>query len=298
MKILLTGGTGFVGAPLVDSLRSRGDSVMLLSRTSSSRADVRTWKPEAGELDSRNVAGFDAVIHLAGESIMGLWTAGKRRRIRDSRVQGTGLLVDRILSLPEADRPRHFLTASAIGYYGDHSDEVLTEDSTPASGWLTEACVAWEGQSKPLDSAGVRVVRLRLGIVLDPDGGALKQMLPSFRLGLGAKLGNGKQWFSWVSRRDAVAAIIYVLDQPELAGAINVTAPMPVTNAEFSGKLAQALHRPLLLAAPAPLLRLLPGEMAEQALLGSARVIPQILEKAGFRFQDPDLSSFFSSVKL
>jgi uncharacterized protein (TIGR01777 family) len=298
MQILLTGATGFLGAPLAAALREQGHTVVALSRRGSAGAEIRAWNPEAGQLNASAIAGFNAVIHLAGESIMGLWTASKRRRIRDSRVHGTELLVKAILALPDAERPRHFLAASALGYYGDHGAEILTEESTPGQGWLTEACVAWEAASRPLEEAGIRVARMRLGIVLDAAGGALKQMLLPFRLGLGAQLGNGKQWFSWVSRRDVVSAIQFVLDASDLRGAVNVVAPHAVTNAEFTRKLASALHRPMFLAAPAPVLRLLPGQMADQALLASARVVPEKLEQAGFHFQDPDLSSFFASVEL
>ena len=295
MKVLVSGASGFIGAPLVAALRDRGDSVTRLTRSRAS-GDSIVWNPRAGELKASDIAGFDAVIHLAGESIMGWWTQSKRARIRDSRVAATQLLARTLLSLPQERRPQTFISASAIGYYGDRGNELLPEDAGRGSGWLPEMCEEWENASAPLADAGLRVVWMRLGIVLDPSGGALKQMLTPFKLGLGATLGPGYQWFSWISLRDLIAAFIYTLDQPTLSAAVNAVAPGAVTNKDFTKQLAAAVHRPAFLQAPATLLNLLPGEMAEEALIASARVVPANLEKAGFPFQDPGLTTVFNKL--
>jgi uncharacterized protein (TIGR01777 family) len=182
------------------------------------------------------------------------------------------------------------VSASAIGYYGERGEETLAEDASPGSGFLPDTCVAWENASAPLSDAGIRLVWIRIGVVLDPAGGALKAMLPPFRMGLGGRLGHGRQWMSWISRNDLVSTFVRAVKDERLTAAINGTAPNPVRNAEFTRELAATLHRPALATVPAPLLRLLPGDMANEALLASARVLPRKLEQAGFQFQDPDLS--------
>ncbi|MGI8907259.1 MAG: TIGR01777 family oxidoreductase [Candidatus Sumerlaeaceae bacterium] len=295
MNVLLSGGTGFIGSALVPALETRGHHVTLLSR-SASEPSTRAWNPVANQLEPAAVAGFEAVIHLAGESIFGLWTRARRRRIRESRVNGTQLLTSAILKLAPAERPRHFISASAIGYYADGGNTLITEAEPHGHGWLAEACAEWETASAPLVHAGIRVVWMRIGVVLDPAGGALKLMFLPFKLGVGATLGPGDQWFSWISRRDLVSSLVFALDHDAITGPVNATSPGPVTNREFTKQLASALHRPALLKIPAPILRLMPGQMAEQALLASARVVPRKLTQAGFGFQDPSLNAFLTGI--
>lgn len=293
MKLLVSGATGFIGQALVPALQTSGHSVVALTRGKAQKAGMQSvsWDPQAGVLDAASTAGFDAVIHLAGESIMGLWTKSKLRRVRESRVRGTELLTRTILSLREADRPRTFISASAIGYYGNRGAEVLTEESARGTGFLPELCADWEQASAPLSDANIRTVWMRLGIILDPAGATLKQMLPPFKLGLGAVLGSGQQWFSWMSRHDLVNAFLFVLEKPELVGPVNCTSPGAVRNREFTQQLARAVHRPAFLKIPAAALRLLSGNMADEALLASARVVPQKLQQAGMIFQDTQLAT-------
>jgi uncharacterized protein len=284
MKILMTGSTGLVGKALIAALAASGRPVTpLVRRRGSAPGDV-SWDG----LDSASLAGSEAVIHLAGESIAsGRWTAAKKQRIVASRVQGTGLLAQAISRLQPP--PRLLLCASAIGYYGNRGQEVLTEDSSPGSGFVAETCRQWEQAAAPAAAAGIRVVHMRLGIVLSKSGGALAKMLTPFRFGLGGVIGGGEQFVSWIALEDVVGAMIHLLDCAAISGPVNLVAPQSVTNRQFTKALGRALHRPTIVPMPAVLARLAMGEMADELLLASARVVPKRLQEAGFGFKYPDL---------
>ncbi len=283
-RILISGASGLVGSALATKLRARGDEVYAFVRREPRNDHEIRWvdKPELPN------DAFDAVVHLAGEPVAGIWTAAKKRAIYESRVPRTRALAEAIAGL--ANRPKVLVCASAIGYYGSRGNETLTESSSPGVGFLPSTCVAWEQAADPARAAGIRTVHLRIGIVMSARGGALKQMLPAFRLGLGSRLGNGKQWFSWIALDDLVRVIEFAIDNPPLSGAVNATSPRPVTNAEFTRTLAQALHRPTFIPVPAFALKLAPGGMGEEALLASEKVVPQKLLEARFRFEHPDLA--------
>jgi uncharacterized protein (TIGR01777 family) len=239
-------------------------------------------------VDTGGLEDMDAVVHLAGENIAsGRWTAERKRRIRDSRVRGTRLLADSLARLKEP--PKVLVCASAIGYYGNRPEETVNEDSSSGSGFLPEVCREWEKATKPAEESGIRVVGTRFGIVLSPSGGALAKMLLPFRLGAGGKIGSGQQYMSWISLDDAIGAIDHALVTESLAGAVNVVAPRPVTNSEFTKTLGQVLRRPTLFPMPAIAARLLLGEMAEELLLASIRVEPARLLATGYKFRHPDL---------
>jgi uncharacterized protein (TIGR01777 family) len=245
-------------------------------------------------IPAKLVSGYDAVIHLSGENVAGRWSEAKKKRIRDSRVVSTQNLA---WALGEAQvRPAAFVCASAVGYYGDRGDETLTEQSGPGEGFLAEVCREWEAAAARVSEAGIRVVNLRIGIVLSPDGGALKQMLLPFRLGLGGRIGSGRQWWSWIHVADLVGAVEHALQSDALRGAVNLTAPTPVTNRDFTKALAEALHRPAVLPIPAFAARLAFGELADEGLLASARVAPKNLIQSGFVFQFPELRPALKSL--
>jgi uncharacterized protein (TIGR01777 family) len=259
----------------------------LVRRPSADPAEV-SWDPSAGTVDAAGLEGLDAVVHLAGENIAsGRWTAARKERIRASRVGGTKLLCDTLAGL-EAP-PAVVVAASAIGVYGDRGDEVLDETSPPGTGFFPEVGQAWEAATSSAERAGIRVVQLRIGVVLSGRGGALSRMLPPFRLGLGGRLGSGTQFMSWIALDDLVAAIRFAILTPSLSGPVNATAPEAVTNAELTRSLGRVLGRPTLFPVPAFALRTLVGELADEALLASARVRPRKLEEAGFQFRHPDL---------
>jgi len=251
-------------------------------------ARVARWDPESGALDSSALAGVDAVVHLAGESVAGgRWTEAKKRRIRSSRVDGTRGLA---ASLARLERPpRVLVSASAVGYYGDRGAELLREGSAPGTGFLAEVCQEWETATEPAARARIRVVRLRIGMVVSRRGGALAAMLTPFRLGAGGPVGGGAQWVSWIAIDDLVAAILHALDTASLAGAVNAVAPEPVQNRELARTLGRVLGRPALLPLPAFAARLLLGQMADELLLASARVEPARLQATGFAFRHPTL---------
>jgi hypothetical protein len=290
MKILITGASGLIGSKLIPLLSDKGHSVTRLTRSRTQTSpDTAYWDPERGEIESGKLEGQDAVVHLAGESIEGRWTLEKKRRIEESRVRGTRLLAETLSGLDS--KPRVVASASGMGYYGDRGDEVLTEESGPGGGFLARLSIKWEGALRPAADAGIRLVNMRLGIVLAPDGGALSRMLPVFRLGLGGGMGSGRQYWSWIAIDDAISAIYHSLVSDGLRGPVNFTAPGPVPNSEFAEVLGDALARPAIFRVPAFALRLLLGDMADEALLASARAVPSRLLGSGFQFRYPDIKS-------
>ncbi len=288
MEILVSGSRGLVGAALVPALESGGHRVRRLVREGGEGNDCIVWQPEAGRIEREKLAGIDAVIHLAGEPITGRWTAAKKQRIRQSRIAGTRLLAETLAQL--SPRPRVFLCTSAIGYYGDRADTWLDEDSALGTGFLAEVCRDWEAAADPARVAGIRVATMRLGVVLSRHGGALGAMLLPFRLGLGGRVGSGQQWWSWISIEDVVGGIQHALTAETLSGPVNLVAPQPVTNTEFTHALGRVLRRPAILPAPAALLRLALGEMADGLLLSSARVRPARLLASGYQFRQSELT--------
>lgn len=300
MKILVTGSTGLVGTALVKSLASDGHTVCRLIRqqsksTSGSKDgfDV-AWNPATGELGGAGV-GPDAVINLAGASIAGgRWTEKRKELLRTSRIDTTQALVKALAKMDA--RPRVLVSASAIGIYGDRADEVLTEESKPGTDFLAGLAGEWEAEAQKAEAIGIRVVLARFGIILARHGGALAKMLLPFKLGAGGRLGSGKQWMSWITLEDVVGIVRFALENGDVRGALNVAAPQPVQNAEFTKTLAQVLHRPALFPAPAFALRLALGEMADALLLSSQRVNSQKLQQLGYSFLYSDLLSALSAV--
>jgi uncharacterized protein len=291
-KILVSGSSGPIGAALLPALKERGHLVTRLVRGVKSSEDQIVWEP-GQPVRPQSVSGFDAVIHLAGESIVGRWTAAKKRGILDSRVQGTRHLAEALAEAPQ--RPQVLLTASAIGFYGDRGDEVLTEDSPIGTGFLSEVCSQWEAAAQPAEEAGIRTAQIRIGLVLSPLGGALQKMLTPFRMGAGGNVGNGRQWWSWIDVQDLVGAMRHILEG-SLAGAINLVAPTSVTNAEFTKTLAAVLHRPAILPMPAFAVRLAFGQTGEELLLSSQKVQPSKLLASGYSFHHPELKQALQDV--
>ncbi len=289
MKILISGSTGLIGSFLVPALRKIGHGVIrLVRRTPRSPVDEVAWNPIAGDLNPSELEGVNAVVHLAGESIAaGRWTPEKKDRIRRSRVEGTRLLA---AAISELSRPPGVLVcASAVGYYGNRSDEILSENSPAGIGFLAEVCREWEAAAAPAVESGIRTVALRIGVVLTPAGGVLAKMLPLFRMGLGGKVGSGRQYLSWISMDDLVGVFFHVLTEKSLTGAVNAVSPRPVTNADFARELGHVVKRPALFAVPAAVVRLALGEMAEELLLASARAVPLRLVESGYAFRYPQL---------
>ncbi len=297
-QILLTGSAGLIGTSLVRALRRKRISTISLHRRPLPGTGLHNagfqglWDPYAVTPMTlpRELEGTTGAVHLSGANLAGRrWSSSYKQEILESRVKPTHAIATLLAGL--RPKPAVLVCASAIGIYGDRGDEVLTESSLPGSGFLPDVCVAWERATQPASDAGIRVVHLRFGVVLSPDGGALAQMLPVFRAGLGGRLGSGRQWISWVALPDAIRAIEFALETMSLAGPVNVVAPNPVTNLEFTRSLGQALHRPTLLRVPAFALRLAFGEMAEATVLESERVLPTRLRTSGFDFEHPELDA-------
>jgi uncharacterized protein len=288
-KILLSGGSGMLGAAIAGRLKQDGAAILRLVRREAHSEDELRWDPTGpGVLGPAALDGLSAAVHLSGANIAAQrWTARFKREMWASRVLSTQVLSRMLARLRHP--PEVLIVASAIGFYGDRGEELLDEDSSAGRGFFPSLCKAWEDASRPAEEAGIRVVHLRTGVVLGPDGGALARMLPIFRLGLGGPLGTGSQWMSWVHEADAASAAAFALAVAGLSGPVNIAAPNPVTNAEFTHALAQAVHRPAFLPAPAFGLRMMFGEMADEALLASARVYPKRLTEAGFSFLYPTL---------
>jgi len=290
MRVAVSGSGGLIGAGVVSALSAAGSEVVRLVRREPVPGEraVR-WDPEKGVADPAGLAGLDAVVHLAGENIAsGRWNAARKAAIRESRVEGTRLLCDALAALPEP--PKALVCASAIGYYGDRGDDLLTEESPAGKGFLPDVCREWEAAAAPAAKKGIRVVNLRIGVVLSPKGGALSRMLPPFRAGVGGVLGSGKQYVSWVALDDLTGIVLHALAREALRGPVNAVAPRPVTNREFTEALGSVLSRPTLFPVPAFALRLAVGEMADALLLASARVAPRRLEETGYRFRFPELN--------
>jgi len=294
--IAIGGSTGLVGERLAKALQERGDRVLRLTRPSTSGVadeSAIAWDPKAGTLERDRLAQADAVIHLGGANVAkGPWTEERKRLIRDSRVQSTALLSEALADMPAEKRPKAFLCASAIGYYGDRGDEWLDETSEPGPpDFLTEVSREWEAATQAAADSGVRVVNLRIGVVLSPDGGALAKMLTPFKLGVGGVVGSGRQYMSWIDLDDVVGAIIHCLTRDDVQGPVNLTAPNPAANREFTKTLGRVLHRPTFLPLPTFAVKLGFGEMGEDLLLASTRVKPKALLDSGYAFHYPDLEA-------
>lgn len=293
--ILISGTRGLIGSALAVSLESDGTQVLRLVRGPAGAQNEIPWDPEVPLRDGR-LTGLRAVVHLAGAPIATRWTAARRAAIRDSRVRGTESLVRGLTEV--SSPPPVLLCASAVGYYGDTGDRAVDESGQPGDGFLADLCRDWEAAAQPARNQDTRVVNPRFGLVLAPAGGALAKMLPAFRMGLGGPLGSGSQYMSWITLADAVRAIRFLLDRDDLNGPVNLVSPTPVTNRTFTRALGVALNRPAVMSMPAPLLRLVLGGMADEALLVSNRVLPGRLLEAGFTFQNPELKDAFTSLGI
>lgn len=290
MLVAVTGSTGMIGSALVSSLADHGHAVLRLTRSPSPGPGAARWDPAGGTIDAEALAKADAVVHLAGRPIAGLrWTSRSKREILASRVQGTRLLAETMAALSEG--PRVLVTASGINFYGDRGDELLTETSPSGGGFLAEVCRQWEAAAAPAREAGIRTVHVRTGFVQTPKGGALKAQLPLFRLGLGGRLGSGRQWWSWVTLDDVIGIYRHAVVSETASGPLNATAPNPVTNAEYTATLARVLGRPALLPVPRFGPRLLLGQLADELVFSSARVHPAATEASGYRFQHTSLEA-------
>jgi uncharacterized protein (TIGR01777 family) len=286
MNLLITGSSGLIGQALIPSLKSGGQSVVSLVRFKPQPgAPLVYWNPAGGEVDRSRLERFDAVVHLAGESVSGRWTPAKKQAIRQSRVQGTRLLCEALATLSQG--PRVLVAASASGYYGDRGDEVLREDSSAGTSFLSQVCQEWEAATKPAVERGIRVVNLRTGFVLSRAGGGLAKMLPAFTMGVGGKIGSGKQYMSWIDIDDLVQIILFAATTETLSGPANAAAPNPARNLEFTKTLGRVLGRPTVIPMPAFAVRLAFGEMGEELLLASTRMEPARLLSAGYQFRFP-----------
>lgn len=295
MDVVVSGSHGFIGSALVPALVAAGHRARRLVRGTAGEGEV-AWDPDAGTIDVAALEGVEGVVHLGGVGIGDKrWTPEQKERIRGSRVQGTTLLSTALAGL--ATKPRVLVSGSAVGYYGDRGDEVLTEDSSPGDGFLAEVVRAWEDATGPAADAGIRVVKLRSGIVQSPTGGALRKQLPMFKLGVGGPLGNGRQWVSWITLEDEIAAIVHLLDDDSLDGPVNVTAPEPVTGKGMAHALGKALHRPAVLPVPKAALSLVVGgQMADEMITASQRVVPAKLLAAGFTFRHPEVEPAMAAL--
>ncbi|MGH9865736.1 MAG: TIGR01777 family oxidoreductase [Candidatus Acidiferrales bacterium] len=299
MKILISGSSGFVGSALINSLRADGYSIARLVRSGSPSqsgpaAENIRWEPPTGSIDLAGMEGADALVHLAGAPIAeGRWTPARKQILRRSRVDATRHLVAGLAQLKQ--KPRVLVAASAIGYYGDRGDETLAESSAPGNDFLAQICRDWEAETAQAEKLGIRTVMLRFGIILAANGGALKRMLPPFRLGVGGRLGNGRQWMSWITLDEVMSIIRFAIESDSIRGPLNTVSPNPVTNSEFTSALASVLHRPALFPVPRAILRLALGEMAD-ALLASERAVPQNLQSQLYHFRHPELKEALESV--
>ena len=285
--VAIAGASGFLGESLARHLTTAGHTVRRIGRRSSRGADFH-WDLDAGRLDPAALDGADAVVNFTGENIAQRWTTAHKRAILGTRVRSTELLAKTMTAVRTP--PRVFLSTSAIGYYGLRGDEMLDESTAPGDGFLADVVKQWEQAASPARDAGIRVIHPRMGLVMHPSGGALAKLLPVFNVGGGGKIGKGTQWMSWVSRHDAMRALTFLITTDSASGPVNVTAPNPVTNADFAHTLGEVLHRPALATVPEFAVKFMFGEMGEETLLAGQRVIPRRLHDAGFRFDYPDLA--------
>lgn len=290
MRIAVTGSTGLIGSALVPALRADGHEVLRLVRRETNLApDEVSWDPQAGRIDVAKLRGITAMVHLAGAGVGDArWTEEYKRQIRDSRVLGTSLIARAMAGLDP--QPEALVAGSAIGFYGDTGDRAVDEQSPPGQGFLAEVVQAWEAAAAPASEAGIRVTHARTGLVVAREGGAWARMFPLFRLGLGGRMGSGRQYWSWISLRDEVAALQYLLAQPSISGPVNLTAPNPATNAEVTAAMGTVLGRPTVLPVPSFALKAALGEFSTE-ILSSARVLPRVLEQHDFTWQDRDIAS-------
>jgi uncharacterized protein (TIGR01777 family) len=296
-KILFSGASGLIGASLVRAAEAERIQTLQLIRREPRKPEEISWNPQAGQpvRDLALLERLDAAIHLSGANISAQrWNAARKREIVESRVGSTRALLKVLMALKQP--PATLLCASATGIYGERGDEILSEESPPGEGFIADTCRAWEAEASAASEAGIRVVHLRFGVVLAAEGGALGRMLPFFRPGLGGNLGSGRQWMSWIALNDVVRAIFYILDAGALRGPLNIIAPNPVTNAEFTRALGRSLHRPAMIPVPRFALRLAFGEMADEVLLASTRAVPDRLLQAGFIFELPNLDSALKAI--
>lgn len=288
MRVLISGASGLLGKALTQSLRSDGHETASLVRRAPGKDQVQ-WDPRQ-PLDPAKLNGYDALVHLAGKNIAGLWTAKFKQEVLESRAVGTRTLATAVAeSFRQTGQPRVFVSASGVGYYGNRGDEILTEESAAGSDFLAEVCKQWEAATAPARDAGVRVVNLRIGVVLAREGGALKPMLLPFRLGLGGRVGSGRQWMSWVALDDVIGVMTFVLQNERIDGPVNVVGPSAVRNAEFVKALGRALHRPTIFPLPEFVIRNIMGEMGQELLLTSARAEPKKLCESGYAFRYANL---------
>lgn len=295
MRIAITGSTGLIGTALARSLRADGHELVSLVRRPARTADEVEWDPRRQYVDAAGLAGCGAVVHLAGAGVGDhRWTDAYKKEIRDSRVLGTAALAEALASLDEP--PKVLLCGTAIGYYGDTGTRAVDEEAPPGEGFLARVCVEWEEAAAPAREAGIRTVFARTGLVVAREGGAWGKLFPVFRAGLGGRLGDGRQYWSFISLHDEIAAMRHLLDTPEVSGPVNLTAPEPVTNREVTAAMARVLRRPALLPVPAPAIRLALGEFAED-VLGSQRVLPRRLLESGFRFAFPGIDAAIRAAR-
>lgn len=294
MKVAITGASGLIGSALVPHLRARGDEVLRLVRRPAAAPDEVQWDPRAGTVDLEALNGIDAVVHLAGAGVGDhRWTDAYKREILDSRVQGTHTIVQAMIALDP--RPRTLVAGSAIGWYGDTGDRAVDESAPAGSGFLADVVRAWEAAADPAQEAGIRVTHARTGLVVAKEGGAWAKLFPIFKLGLGGKLGSGRQYWSWISLRDEIRALTYLMDNESMVGPVNLTGPAPATNAEVTSAMGAVLGRPTLFPVPAFALKTVLGEFSTE-ILSSARVIPAVLESSEFSWEDPTVESAIRSA--
>jgi hypothetical protein len=287
MRIIVAGASGFLGTPLVERLRAEGHQVTRLVRRKPAAPDEQGWNPAAGHLDPARVQGADAIVNIGGAGVGDKrWTPGYKDLIRTSRVEPTSLLAATVAQLPADQRPKVFLQGSAVGWYGDTGDHPVEEDAPAGTDFLADVCRVWEAAARPAEDAGIRLALLRTGLPLDASGGLLKPQLLPFKLGIGGKLGNGRQWLPWIALEDWLSAVVFLLGRDDVAGPVNVVAPEPVTNARFTEAFAGRLHRPAIMPVPGIGLRVLLGEFAGETLK-SQRVRPGVLKRAGFTWRHP-----------